>query len=286
MKFPPPADAAAASPAAKSGACVLLFLAAADLAFAEVARELSQGFKASATLAAAKQLIHLIVNVPSLDVFDKSLGTLSVPRSVQVWADVGGTFAKAMGVKPMLEEIDVHALFQTAPAAGTRPNRMEQVQPCLFAIMAGEIVKSPAFQPKFQGCSVSTLKALFTFLQNQARWQKDKIVAADSFGPGLNLDMVKRQFPDAWKAFLEEGADPDIKITTPHSTRALIESATTATAAAPSAPAAAPVSSATDRKASSLMRSPATIPKEPPALDLRPSTRRSPPAAPVLRSKL
>jgi hypothetical protein len=186
---------------------VLVVFPAADLSLSEFARDLAQGFKGSATLANAQKHIHLIVNCSSIEEFDKQVKDLPM-GGVQMWADVGGGYAKRLGLKPSLEEVDLKSLFDEGPStsrSGSATRRTaEQVQLAMIVVMNGKIAKSPAYQPKFQGCSLSNLKSVLEYMQNTAQFQYEKVVSKDSFGPELSIEELQKTYKEAWKAFQDE----------------------------------------------------------------------------------
>jgi hypothetical protein len=182
---------------------ILLFFPDAGLALSEFARELANGFKTSALLADHQQRIHCIVNTSSLVQFDRDVK--NVPSGPLVWADVNGNMASAFGVRPKVEAVDVQSIFGSQQNAAARQTQYtEQVQPCVFFIQGNKIVKSPAFQPRFQGHNIGTLKNALDYCVQQAKLDYAKMTSPSSFGAEMSLTDIQQRFPDGWKEYLHE----------------------------------------------------------------------------------
>eukprot|EP00761_Pharyngomonas_kirbyi_P004022 gb/GECH01004026.1/.p1 GENE.gb/GECH01004026.1/~~gb/GECH01004026.1/.p1 ORF type:complete len:350 (+),score=98.47 gb/GECH01004026.1/:1-1050(+) len=173
---------------------VLVFFPDADQRTKSFLRSLAGAFKSAVTIGKNKNNIHVFVTCKDLQQFDEDLKTAP---SCNLWSDINGEIANKFGVKPELEVVDMKSIFSGDDNKKTFAKR---TIPSVFFIMNGEIIKSPAYQPRFQAPNVGTIKGCLEYLE-RANFDRKSITGEDSFGADMTKEQIQTNQPEAWKEY-------------------------------------------------------------------------------------
>jgi hypothetical protein len=120
--------------------------------------ELKKSFKTSNIMGKNKNNIHIFFTCNSIEEFDEKVKNL--PSGINIWADINGKIADSFGMRPMIQKINAKSIIN----GEEKRNYEKQTISGLFFLIKGEIIKSPAFQPKLQEVDIENVKSGFSLL--------------------------------------------------------------------------------------------------------------------------
>lgn len=176
---------------------VITFFPNADNVLIQFATSLVGSFKTSVTMSRHQHEIHLMITSTSLEDFDAK--TKQLPSSINIWCDLNGQIAEKFGVRPKVLNFNPREAIE-----GNQERKYDkQTLTSTFVTIKDIIVKSPAYQPKFQIVNINNIKSALEAIET-AEYDVEKATIKESYGSDMTERELQTRQPRAWDKYLQE----------------------------------------------------------------------------------